>query len=213
MRRMPAAVLALLVVPILPRPAHAQTVFGVKAGMVSSDFKLKSGTDGEDLQKKRTGMAVAGFLRFGGNVALQLEANYTDKGAKADDGIGDVATIKLKYLEAAALLRVAMAGKVSPYLYGGAGAGNEMSCKASGTYQGTAFDVDCDTAGEQSDRRKMDILGIGGAGIQFMAGSLTLLVEGRYALGLRSLSKNADTDAKSRALTFMAGAAFALGGK
>jgi len=216
--RKPVAI-ALLTLLTIGSGASGQTTFGVKGGLVSADAKWGSGTSEQtaaQYTKARTGKAGAAFLRLGGGtVSLQLEGNYTEKGLKLAYGTTANGDLILTYLEVPALIRLSAPGKISPYVYGGAAAGIEMGCKVKGTAAGTAYDSDCSSANSASDttRQKIDFVGVGGAGLQFALGGVSILVEGRYALGLRTIDKRSvgATDVRTRAISFLGGIAIPLG--
>jgi len=218
-RRMTRAVLALaLLLPAVP--AAAQMTFGVKGGLVSSTLKLSGAqaSTAQPFMKRRSSYAGGAFLALGsGLLGLQIEAMYVQKGVKLDDKPDNATGVfRSAYLELPALLRLSVsAGKARPYLYAGGAAAIELKCEGEVTFQGTTTNGSCADAESQSgtQRRKLDLTGLGGAGVQVPVGGVSLLIEARYARGLRALNKSGDTDAKNEALSFLGGVAIPLGAK
>jgi len=203
--------------------SQAQTVFGVKGGLVSSTLKLSGeGTaEASPFMKRRSGVSGGAFLALGsGLIGLQVEGLYVQKGVKVAgdfEGTTFSGTLKVSYIEVPALLRLSFpAGSIRPYVYAGAGAAFEMKCEGEVTSDGQTQTGTCEEAEQQqagTDRRKLDITALGGGGIQFRLSSLSILFEARYARGIRNLNKSGDGGAKNEALSFLTGVAIPIGGR
>jgi hypothetical protein len=204
------------------KAGHAQTIFGVKGGLVSSTLKLngEGAAEAEPFMKRRSGISGGAFLALGsGLIGLQVEGLYVQKGVKAAgefEGTTFTGTLKVSYVEVPALLRLSFpAGNIKPYIYAGAGAAFEMKCEGEVTSNGETQTGECEEAEAQagSERRKLDVTALGGGGLQFRLSSLSVLFEVRYARGIRNLNKSGDGGAKNEALSFLTGVAIPLGGR
>jgi hypothetical protein len=200
----------------------AQTVFGVKGGLVSSTLKLsgEGSAEAEPFMKRRSGVSGGAFLALGnGLIGLQVEGLYVQKGVKVAgefEGSTFAGTLKVSYVEVPALLRISFpAGNIRPYVYAGAGAAFEMKCEGEVTTDGQTQTGTCEEAEGQagSERRKLDVTALGGGGLQLRLSSLSILFEARYARGIRNLNKSGEGGAKNEALSFLTGVAIPIGGR
>jgi hypothetical protein len=208
MTRFHSPLLAAALVVGLAVPASGQVNFGVKAG---ANFSSLGGDDVPSEFGSRTGLVVGGFVHypFSDLLAIQPELLYSQKGADfSAQFLGETVdgTLMVDYIEIPVLLRVnvpAGAPELRPTLHVGPTFAFEVSCKVrySGFGESGTEDCDADSDGEfvEDDRRKFDMglaLG-GGLDIAFLTG--TLMIEGRYTLGLQSLDTSSDPeDVKNR---------------
>jgi hypothetical protein len=209
MTRFYSTLLAAALVVCLAVPASGQISFGVKAG---ANFASLGGDDVPSDWGSRTGLVVGGLMTysFTDMLALRPEVLYSQKGASFTESGVDV-DFKADYLEVPVLLLVNVpmgANELRPTLHVGPSFGFEVGCKISGSDGGTSVDVDCDDMG-LDERRKLDLgLGLGG-GLDIAFGAGTLMIEGRYTLGLQTLDTSSDPgDIKNRAFSITFGYRF-----
>ena len=209
MKLIRAGVLAGLFAVLLTVPASAQVRAGIKGGVSSATL---SG-DGVDGAGSLTGFVGGAFVRFplGGMVSLQPELLYARRGASDTEIEEADASLKLSYLELPVLLHVGIPTGTAfrPHLF----AGPYFAYRTGGTIEasaeGVTVEIDCDD--DDFDLEKTDIGLQFGAGFDYDFGGFALVVDGRYGLGLTSLSDAEDADAKNRAFSFMAGFSIPVG--
>jgi hypothetical protein len=165
-------------------PGWAAGVLGGRAGVSIAKADVEA-TDLFD-EDNRTGFAGTAFLALGdGILSLQPEASYIQK------GVGDIA---LDYAEVAALLKVGapIVPNIAPHAFAGIGADFEIN-------KDSPLEIDTET---------VDWNAIFGADVFLDMGLLTLVVDARYALGLRDIRSAGDavSDLKNRAWLISAGA-------
>lgn len=178
------AIVAILACITTTAPCWAAGVLGARAGVSIAKADVKA-TDLFD-EDNRTGFAGTAFLALGsGLFSLQPEVSYIQK------GVGDIA---LDYAEAAALLKlgVPIIPNITPHALAGIGADFEVK-------------KDSEIEIETED---IDWTAIFGADVFIDMGLLTLVVDARYALGLRDIRQAGDavSDLKNRAWLVSAGA-------
>ena len=207
-------VLALVGVAVVN--AEAQTI-GVKLGPTFS--KLSVDEEGEDGPETLTSFGGGGFIRFGmGGLNLQAEVLSITKGAStsiSDPEFGDATfDLKLNYVEIPVTAMFSLGS--GPYLFAGPSVAFEVSCKID--IDTEDFDIeggDCDDDSEtDSDRKKVDLSVVGGAGFEFPMGPGRLLIEGRYIYGLTNLNDSStadDSSSKNRTWAIFAGFAVPIG--
>jgi len=200
LRRIVLAAAAALLLPLLAAPLAAQRwSVGALGGANSSTV---GGSDAEGA-KSRVGFAGGAQVvrTLTDNVALEVDALYSMKGAKGRDE-GGTADVRISYVEVPLLLRLGprTTGTVRPFATLGASADFRLTCKAEMRERALSVSVDCD---EFADFRSFDATLIGGAGIDAPLGAGTMTLTVRYGYGLRNLVK--EDEVRNRAFTFLAG--------
>lgn len=203
-----SAATAVIVLHLLASPLAAQHwSFGALAG---ANRSTPAGSDADGLNA-RIGVAGGAQLvrTLGENLALEVNALYSMKGAKQKDPAA-TSDIRLAYLELPLLLRIGSnaRGTVRPFATVGGSAGFRLSCTVRVTALGTSESVNC---GEVADFRSFDATLIGGAGLDASVGSGTVTLVVRYGHGMRTIVN--DAEVRNRALTVLAGWRMPIGRK
>jgi hypothetical protein len=199
---------------LLPAGVAAQDVLlGVKGGINSANVSV---SDSDEDTSAKTGLVAGVFAEFGISdmFAIRPEALYSSKGFKATEGTSEL-QLELNYFEIPVLL-VAQFGtsSVRPILFAGPVLSFESKCGISGSDEGTTVDVDCDQfPGEGIETKSTDFGAAFGAGLEADVGSVVLMFDGRYTLGLTNLDSSSSdgSSAKNRVWSFMAGLGFKIG--
>ncbi len=204
---MMAAVMLLAVSPLFAKGM----MFGVKGGL---NMATGTGTDATDLKMK---MGIVGGVFMSYDIteifAVQPELLYSMKGASYD--IPDVdASMNLNYFEIPLLLKVNFPteGKIKPSLYAGPALGILMSAKSEA--EGASEDI-------KDYMKTMDIGIVAGAGIGYQMEKGMLFLEGRYEIGMSTVSDLTDDelaaedletqpDLKNSVISIMVGYGFAF---
>lgn len=163
------ALVALAALLTLPA-AHAQTSFGVRAGLNVSDYS-GSLTDGIDPSPKLgfTGGAFAHVPLGVSGVFVQPEVSYSQKGAKTSNGD---ATLSVDYVEAVLPIGFAVPVTETGLTLGAyAGPAYAFKVRESGQFGGVALGTDV----FENDF---------GAAVGATVGAGPFAVDGRYTLGL-----------------------------
>ena len=183
--------------------AQAQAMFdrawGAKAGVSVASADI--GDIGETFSKSnQTGFAGGLFIHnYWGLFGGQLEGSYIQKGVKQSFGTLGEESIKLDYIELAALLKLGLPlGIVRPGLFGGVGFDILLSCDAGGD--------DC-----KDETKSTDWVGIIGGDVIVYFGSFNIFGDGRYNIGLSEVSDVSDFEYKNQGWTFQAGVGFEIG--
>jgi len=188
---------------------------GVKAGIASATL----GGDDVDDAESRTAFWGGGFLTFAltPGFAIQPEVLYASKGAAGSGAFdGDLdAELRLAYIEIPVLLKFTVGTSIArPYFFAGPTIGFKLSCEIEGSSGGVSITADCDEFEEEGvEIKSTDFGAVFGAGFDYDLGGITLVVDGRYGLGLSSIAEGAgDPDVKNRAFAFLVGLSIPLGG-
>ncbi len=191
----------------LTAPAAAQrTSFGVLGGLTSSKVTV-SGDQISVTLDSRTGFAggLASHTSLGGQLGLEVDALYAQKGFKISDG-GDSAELKLGYIDVPVLLRYQFnQSKTSPFILAGGTASFKASCDVGGTSGGVSASASCkDVTGD--DQKSVDVGLTVGGGVDFNR----FTIQARYTIGLTDILDDGDASVttKNRALFLLAGIMF-----
>ena len=173
--------------------------FGVKGGVNLAD-EVITGDNNPPPLDWRVGIVAGGFVRLplAPWVGLQAEGLYAQKGAKLDvQGVNS--TIQLDYAEIPVLLHVRFAHRY--YVAGGPSMAFAVRAKARSSFSGAATEIDI-----MDEIKRFDFGVAMGGGVEF--GSL--VVDGRYTLGLTDIDKDTSdsTKTKNRAISITAGFRF-----
>ena len=196
--------------------AAAQPVIGFRLGVSTSKGDFENPEFVAADRSWLTSFIGGGFIRFGaGTIALQPELMYVTKGVKFEDETSDDdASIQLDYVEVPVLLYVGLGtGAATPYVVAGPAFAFETKCREEFNIGSINFEGDCDESEEGApDRKKFDVGAMFGAGLAFPAGPGSLVIDGRYNLGLMNIiDDETDDEFKHRAFSFTAGYQIPLG--
>jgi hypothetical protein len=201
--------MALPLALLIAAPLQAQTTIGVKGGVNIANIDTNI-PDISDLADSKTGFVGGAFATFGlGSLfALQPELLYSQKGFKAEES-GQSAELGLNYFEIPVLLKAQFKlAMLRPAIYAGPVLSFETGC----SFSMSGVSVDCDVGDDFSDRKKTEWGAVFGANLDFLVGSLTLILDARYQLGLTNLADVPDDDdsVKSNVWQIMAGVGWTL---
>ncbi len=202
--------LALPLALLIAAPLPAQTTIGVKGGINVADVSTNV-VDVSDLVDSKTGFVGGGFvtLGLGSLFAVQPELLYSQKGFNAEEG-GLSAQLNTNYIEIPVLLKAQFKlAMLRPAVYAGPVVSFETTCNLD--LLGVTFDCDDDDEGFDQ-RKKTDWGAVFGANLDFFLGPLTLILDGRYQLGLTNLADDPEgnDEIKTRVWQFMAGVGFTI---
>jgi len=190
-----AAALALIVILVCSGTALADS--GLKAGLASSTMSISGDAGFMPDLKSVTGFMIGGYLTLpvAGNLSIQPEALYVQKGAKYVEsfaGEGVEASMRIDYIEVPVLARLEFpsASALTPIVYAGPYAAFKVSAKNKITAAGYSQE-------ETLEGVKSTDFGLAfGGGLEYDLGSMVLMLEVRYHLGL-SATNDSDEDGVS----------------
>jgi opacity protein-like surface antigen len=184
--------------------AVAQEVSGgFKAGVNFANVTFDA--EGADISfDRRTGFVGGLFVIWPANTraALQIEALYSQKGAKMEEG-GGSGEVELDYLEVPVLVRLSSDRSMptSFNVFAGPSVGFRLRARAKSEFDGESEDEDI-----SDDIERLDFGLAVGAGLELGR----FIVDGRYTWGLVNINKE-DADevkVKNRVFSVMAGIRF-----
>jgi len=201
--------MALPLALLIAAPLQAQTTLGVKGGINIANVDTNI-ADISDLADSKTGFVGGGFvtLGLGSLFALQPELLYSQKGFQADE-FGETVKLNTNYIEIPVLLKAQFKlAMLRPAVYAGPVVSFETGCDVSVT----DISVSCDEDEGFVDRKKNEWGAVFGANVDLILGSITLILDGRYQLGLTNLADVPDSDdsVKSNVWQIMAGVGFGI---
>jgi len=202
--------MALPLALLIATPLQAQTTLGVKGGINIATVDTNV-SDISDLVDSKTGFVGGGFvtLGLGSLFALQPELLYSQKGFQVDE-FGETVKFNANYIEIPVLLKAQFKlAMLRPAVYAGPVLSFETSCSLSAL----EVSVDCDDETAGVGERKTNERGaVFGANLDFILGSITLILDGRYQLGLTNLDDDPDSDdsVKNNVWQIMAGVGFGI---
>lgn len=200
--------MALPLALLIATPLQAQTTLGVKGGINVAN--VSTNIDISELVDSRTGFVGGAFvtLGLGSLFAVQPELLYSQKGFKFDE-TGTAIQFGTNYIEIPVLLKAQFKlAMLRPAVYAGPVASFETGC----TVSALEISVNCDDEADFGDRKKNEWGAVFGANVDLLLGSITLILDGRYQLGLTNLADvpDGDDEVKSRVWQIMAGVGFTL---
>jgi hypothetical protein len=202
--------MALPLALLIAAPLQAQTTLGVKGGINIATVDTNV-SDVADLVDSKTGFVGGGFvtLGLGSLFALQPELLYSQKGFQVDE-FGETVKFNTNYIEIPVLLKAQFKlAMLRPAVYAGPVLSFETGCSVSAL----ELSVDCDDeVADVGDRKKNEWGAVFGANLDLILGSITLILDGRYQLGLTNLADVPDSDdsVKNSLWQIMAGVGFTL---
>lgn len=229
MRRATVGVLAatMMLLGVESIQAQPSMMLGFKAGLNFSELDLDEGVLGSVEADTRKGVAVGAFLTFmpSSFISIQPEVNYTQWGSEfVVDGIEN--ELKITYIQVPLLAKFnfgPMPGMgVRPHLALGPYAAYVADCDFTFGQEG---DFDCaeddDETGSQDLVKQWDFGGVFGGGLEFSGARGSLIIDGRYNLGLADVFEDegngtdgstGDDNAQNNVWTIMIGFAVPFGG-
>lgn len=198
-----------------PAATSAQSAFGVRAGLRSSE--LETSQDAGSIRS----LVVGGYYGFGisSRLAIQFEAVYGARGAErlrvgtnALDPDAEPAMLDMSYVEVPVLLRTGYPGeRFLPSFFFGPYAGFLLNCELE---MADGESRSCD-AGETAPRfapRSTDFGLVLGGALDMALGESTVFVDARFTVGLLSIERGSDAfDARHSGLALSAGFAVPVG--
>ena len=176
--------------------AHAQTSFGVKAGVNLANLSIDEADDTFE-PENRTGFVAGVFVtvRGGGIFAFQPEALISSQGAKFSDSVNS-GTAKIDYFQVPLLARI---GPSNVAVVVGPSIGFRINAKLSGD----GISVDNEDFSDQIKRMDFGLV----AGVTADVGKLVL--DGRYTWGLTNIEEEATAaQTKNRVISLTLGLRF-----
>ena len=202
--------MALPLALLIATPLQAQTTLGVKGGINIATVDTNV-SDISDLVDSKTGFVGGGFvtLGLGSLFALQPELLYSQKGFQVEE-FGETVKLNTNYIEIPVLLKAQFdLAMLRPAVYAGPVLSFETGCSLSAL----EVSVDCDDElADVGERKKNEWGAVFGANVDLILGSITLILDGRYQLGLTNLADVPDSDdsVKNNVWQIMAGVGFTL---
>jgi hypothetical protein len=183
---------------------------GLKAGINVASLSFE-GDNVDAYDDRRIGFLAGGFVvvPVSGPAALQVEALFSQKGAKFSDDVEELeGTLELDYLDIPVMLRLQgpAIGSTRLHVFGGPSIAYRMSARS--TLSNTAFEFQQGSINSIEDDIELFDFGIvAGAGADI---GRRLVVEARYSWGLGAINKDTSDgfEIRNRALSIMAGVRF-----
>lgn len=186
-------ILAIAVIAFSTAGAQAQTSFGLKGGMTSSNLKISDGNLGISLSSK-IGFYAGAFAEVGvsENFAVQPEVLYALLGAQAKF-MGATSKLDLSYVNIPVLAKYKSSGFS---VFAGPQIGILVSAK------------DTDGGSSKDDYNSTDFSGVFGAGYTTMSG---FGIDARYQLGFGNIVKDTGGAGTVKSNAFYFGVHYKLG--
>lgn len=206
-----AAGLALM---ICAGPAVAQSLrAGVKFGIDFADL----GGSAQNTKIKTGASAGAYFgVDLGAMFRLEVDGQYVQKGAKAEDVDIDELVFKLEYLEFLVPLSVVVPtqGSITPRFYAGPALAIETGCKLAATIEGIEVERGCDEQDIELKTKGVDFGVLFGLGADVTLGTGEISFDVLYNLGLSDINDvaGAEESLKNRNIQITIGYALLFGG-
>lgn len=208
MRIFVCAALGVLAVAVNVSSAQGQTQAGgddrrveagVKAGITYANLSI-SGLPGFD-PEAGVGMLAGGWVSAGRErVRLQAEVLFAPRRFSAASPVGDI-EVSSRAIDVPVLVvgRFRQAGRIRPLLF--AGPYVSFISRVTQTIASTETDID-------DDIKDVDTGAVLGFGVEVEAGRGAMVIDARYAFGMRDLSEAAESTFKSRSLMLSFGYRF-----
>lgn len=210
--RAAAVLLALALAPanLLAQDTGTSLDLGIKVGVNLASLSGQGDTPG-----RRTGFIGGGHLTISlpnSMFYFQPEILYSQKGF-SESIEGNSGTLALDYIDVPVLVGIKFdsGSSVTPRVFLGPQASFKMNCKLKGSQGGDSASIDCDSdlLGGVFDTKSVLFDLLFGAGLNFDMGSVDIVFDARYDLGLTDALELGDS--KMTAWQFLAGVAFPLG--
>ena len=192
-------------------PATSQTTLAVHGGLNRADLDITGVALEGQASINRTVAGASLTVPVFGDLAVRFGAAYVEKGGLVSIGQSIDFTLDFAYVELSALARgrvLDLGDRASLYLLAGPMIDVELSCEIEGVdrLRGISVVAECGLTGPGglagTASHTLDYGFVGGAGTEVhLPGQASLLFEGLYSHGLRSLNKeNPDRTLKHRGL-------------
>ncbi len=207
MKRTAIVVLVALLAVSLCFYTHARAggVIGIKGGAAITNWW---GEDSEGWDMKFGFLGGVSFAyMFTETMGIQPELLFHRKGTTDTEGSVDI-TWNLDYIEIPILFKVAFPteGTIVPSFILGPALAFNLDSTLKGEEGGLEVEVD------MSDiTSSMDLGLVGGFNIDFDVGSVIIVLDLRYTLGLMTIDEEGEASVKNNSFSFMAGVALPLG--
>lgn len=208
---------------LTPAAAAAQIKLAVTGGMNLASVDVSTEDTFVPDFESVTGLSLglSATIPLSETLGFQLAGGYTQKGTIvgfSDEGARVEATLKMNYVELAALaaVRLPLSGeRLSAHLLAGPAFGFEATCDMStrASFMGTSVEVDgnCDDD-DVLDRSTVDLGLAGGGGIEIgLSDALGVSLGALYTFGLLDIDQSDRDSMKHRALTVRAGLVLSIG--
>ena len=180
---------------------------GAKAGVNAASL---AGDGSDSYNDPRLGFLAGGFtvLPVRGPIAIQLEALFSQKGAKLSVNEDLEATLELDYLDIPVMLRfqAPASGSTRLHIFGGPSVGYRMGARSKisdSTFNFAEGSID----NIEDDIERFDFGIVAGAGVDI---GRRIVVDARYSWGLSTVNKDTSEgiEIKNRVFSIMAGVRF-----
>ena len=183
---------------------------GIKAGVNVASLVF-DGADADSYNERRVGFLAGGFgvWPLGGPTALQVEALFSQKGAKFSESLENLeATLELDYLDLPVLLRVQgpVFGSNRLHFFGGPSVSFRLAARSKLSSTGQQFDQGS-IDNIEDDIEPFDFGILAGAGIDI---GRRIVIDARYSWGLSTINKDTSDgiEIKNRLFSIMGGVRF-----
>ena len=178
--------------PVLAQNVYGGVLGGSNFADLSINFANMTHTGYE--VSSRTLFGIGGFVGINLNkfLSIQLEPMFLQKGGLYTEPLTPDMRIKSKHIDIPLILKAGIGDKIQPYILGGCYLGFLLDASLETELAGISLAGDLT---EIMNRTEFGILA--GAGISIPVWYGSLLLEGRYALGLTNLNKGGDVNFKS----------------
>jgi hypothetical protein len=184
----------------------ARADYGIKAGLASSTMAMSDNVGFSLDLKSVTGIMIGGYMTLpvAGNLSIQPEALYIQKGAKyleSFDGVDVEAVMSIDYIEVPVLAKLEFPSRsaLTPMVCAGPYAAFKISAKNKVSAPGYSQE-------ETLEGVKSTDFGLAfGGGLKYDLGNMVLAFELRYHLGLSATNDSEEDGVSLRNRTIEAG--------
>src|SRR5688572_19978012 len=183
---------------------------GIKAGVNVASLVF-DGAEVDSYNDRRVAFLAGGFgvWPLGGPTALQVEALFSQKGAKFSEDLDDFeASLELDYLDLPVLLRIQVPvfGSSRLHIFGAPSVSFRLAARNKAAGTGLQFDQG-EIENIEDDIEPFDFGIVAGAGVDI---GRRIVIDARYSWGLSTINKDSSEgiEIKNRVLSFMAGVRF-----
>lgn len=199
---------ALLVAASVPMPAVAGVTvdFGIKGGLNITTITHSGTVEWWDNLGNTTGPIFGAFFSLGqGPVTIQPEVFYSRRGSELEINASDHILYRSEFIEVPVLVKwTVTSGPISPIILAGPFGALGLSYKEIKTIGGETTTTDISEGHAKSDYGL-----IFGGGLEYKLKSTTLILEGRYTMGMRNIEYQSETESfKNRGFSVLFGVGF-----
>ena len=193
---------------LVAMPIYAQVSFGLKGGTNIAEYSFKeNGTDID--QESINGFTLGAVLEIGlgGNVFLQPEAVFIQKGSKLEF-LNENNEFNVNYLVAPILLKIKLINSdlLNINVLGGPSFGLALNGERT-VIGGQTIDVDF---GGEDGFKRFDLGINAGGGIGVNLGSIGVFGDARYLFGVSNISEDNNREIKNKGLNLSVGLMFKI---